>query len=89
MRKKCSSDQEKCLKFEAEDREFENFLRSLELFVRNGQNNFWQQSAFLTCFWRFLRSNKLEQFEFKLGFRNMQEKLENISYGRHMYHLIK
>ena len=36
---------------------------------------------FLTCSWRFLRSNWLEQFEFKLekkilGFRNMQEKLE-------------
>ena len=40
------------------------------------------QDTFLTCFWRFLISNKLEQFKFKLekllGFRNMQEKLENI-----------
>ena len=44
-----------------------------------GQNNFWQQDAFLTCSWRFFRSNKLEQLEFKLkkllGFRNMQEKV--------------
>ena len=31
-----------------------------------GQNNFWLQNAFLTCSWRFLRSNKLEQLEFKL-----------------------
>ena len=26
----------------------------------------WQQIAFLTCSWRFLISNKLEQLEFKL-----------------------
>ena len=36
----------------------------------------------LTCSWRFLISNKLEQLklilEKILGFRNMQEKLENI-----------
>jgi hypothetical protein len=30
-----------------------------------GQNN-WLQNDFLTCPWRFLRSNKLEQLEFKL-----------------------
>ena len=38
--------------------------------------------AFLTCSWRFLISNKLEQTriqnrEIFLGYRNMQEKLEN------------
>jgi hypothetical protein len=46
-----------------------------------GQNNFWKQNPFLTCSWRFPRSNKLEQLECKLekniGIRNMQEKLEN------------
>ena len=31
-----------------------------------GQNNLWQQNAFLTCSWRFLRYNKLERLEFKL-----------------------
>ena len=43
MRKKCSSDQEKLLKFKAEGREFANFLRSLEQFIQTekGQNNFW------------------------------------------------
>ena len=43
MRKKCSNDQEKLLKFEAEDREFAKILRSLEQFVGTvkGQNNFW------------------------------------------------
>ena len=42
------------------------------------QNNFWQHNTFLTCSWRFLISDKLEQLELKLGFRNMQEKLENL-----------
>ena len=42
MRKKCSSDQEKPLKFETEGREFEIFLRSQEQFIQSvkGQNNF-------------------------------------------------
>jgi hypothetical protein len=43
VRKNCSSDWEKFLKFEAEGREFEFFLRSLEQFIQTtkGQNNFW------------------------------------------------
>ena len=43
-------------------------LRSLEQFIQTvkDQNNFWQQNAFLTCSWRFLRLNELEQFKFKL-----------------------
>ena len=43
MRKNCSSDQEMLLKFDAEDREFANILRSLEQFIQTvkGQNNFW------------------------------------------------
>ena len=42
VRKKCSSDREKLLKFEAEGREFLKFLRSLEQFIQTvkGQNNF-------------------------------------------------
>ena len=41
--KKCSSDREKLLKFEAEGRELAKFLRSLEQFIQTvkGQNNFW------------------------------------------------
>ena len=37
------TDQEKLLKFEAEGREFANFLRSLVQFIQTvkGQNNFW------------------------------------------------
>ena len=43
VRKNCSSDREKLLEFEAEGREFSNFLRSLEQFIQTvkGQNNFW------------------------------------------------
>ena len=43
MRKKCSIDQEKHLKFEVEGREFSKFLKSLEQFIQTvkGQNNFW------------------------------------------------
>ena len=43
LRKNCSSDWEKLLKFEAEGWEFAKFLRSLEQFVQTvkGQNNFW------------------------------------------------
>ena len=55
-------------KKEAEDQEFAKNLRSLEQLNQTvkGQNNFWYQNAVLTCSWRFLRSNKLEQLEFKL-----------------------
>ena len=34
MRKNCSRDQEKLLKFEAEGQEFAKFLRSLEQFIQ-------------------------------------------------------
>jgi hypothetical protein len=62
--KKCSSDRDTLLKFEAEGKEFAKILRSLEQFIQTvkGQNNFLYQNAFF----RFLRSNKFEQLEFKL-----------------------
>ena len=68
MRNNCFSDREKLLKFEAEGREFAKILRSLEQFIQTvkGQNNFWLQNVFLTCSWRLLISNRLEQLEFKL-----------------------
>ena len=42
VRKNCSSDREKLLKFEAESRECAKFLGSLEQFIQTvkGQNNF-------------------------------------------------
>ena len=63
MRKKCSSDREKLLKFGAEGREFSKFLRSLEQFIQavKGQNNFLVTECFFNLFWRFLRFIKLEQ----------------------------
>ena len=43
VRKICSSDREKLLKFKTEGREFAKLLRSLEHFIQivKGQNNFW------------------------------------------------
>ena len=43
MGKNCSSDREKLMKFEAEGREFEKSLRSLEQFIQTvkGQSSFW------------------------------------------------
>ena len=66
------------MKFEAEGQEFANNLfKHIQTFK---QNDFCEQNAILTCFWRFVSSNKLDQLELKLkflgGFRNMQEKLE-------------
>ena len=52
VRKKCSTDWGKLLKFEAEGREFANVLRSLELFIQTdeGQFNVWSPiHTFLTC----------------------------------------
>jgi hypothetical protein len=61
VRKNCSSDWEK-KKIEAEGQEFVKNFRSLEQFVQTVKG----QNAFLTCSWKFLRYNELEQLEFKL-----------------------
>ena len=72
LRKNCSSDREKLLKFEAEGREFAKKILTV------GPNNFWYQNAFLTS-WRLMnQNNKKSNWKKILGFRNMQEKLENI-----------
>ena len=80
VRKKCSSDRGKLLKFEAEGRKFE-ITRTIYSSSKRSEQ-FLVTECFLTCSWRFLIPNKLEQLELKLenilGFRNMQEKLENI-----------
>ena len=57
MRKNCSSDREKLLKYEAEGREFAKILRSLEQFIQTVKDQ--------NIFWRFLITNKLEQLVFK------------------------
>ena len=49
MRKKCSSDRDKLLKFDADGLEFAKILRSLEQFIQTvkGQNNLWQQNSYV------------------------------------------
>ena len=68
MRKNSSIDREKNLKFEAEGQKCAKMLRSLEQFVRTVkcQNNF--------CFSDMMNYNNWKKV---LGFRNMQQKLEN------------
>ena len=48
VRKNCSSDWEKLLKFEAEGPEFAKKFRSLKQFIQavKGQNNFWNRMLF-------------------------------------------
>ena len=58
MIKKCSRDRGKLFKFEAEGREFANFMRSLDEFIRTVKGPYN-----LTYSWRFLRPNTLEQFK--------------------------
>ena len=44
----CSGDQEKLLKFKAEDWIFAKFLRTLEQFIQTvkGKNNFWSRMLY-------------------------------------------
>ena len=67
MRKNCSIDREKLLKFEAEGQECSKILRSLEHFFSNSERS--EQFLVTECFlysWKFLRYDKLERLEFKL-----------------------
>ena len=59
VRKNCSSDREQLLNkvFEITRTIYSNSERS---------DKFWKQNVFLTCSWRFLRSNMLEQLKLKL-----------------------
>ena len=60
MRKNCSSDREKLLKFEAEGREFSKFLRSLEQFILNSE---WSEQFLVTeCFFNlFLEISQISK----------------------------
>ena len=51
MRKNCSIDGEKLLKFEADGRGFSQFLRSLEQFIQTviGHNSNWKKMDLGTC----------------------------------------
>ena len=52
VRKKCYSEREKLLKFEAEGQEFVKSLRSLKQFIQTvtGQNNFWYKRMLFNLF---------------------------------------
>jgi len=50
VRKNCSSDQEKLLKFKAEGREFAKFLRSLEKFIHTVRTIFGNRMLFFNLF---------------------------------------
>ena len=73
------------MKLEAEGQEF---LRSLVQVIRTAQ--FLKQNTFSTYSWRFLRCNKLEQLEFKFGFKNTRYKLKNyIFLSKHFSYLVQ
>ena len=61
---------------------FQNFKITRTIWYSNSERS--EQNAFLTWSWRFLRLDRLEQLKFKLekmsGLRNMQEKLENVTF---------
>ena len=65
--KNWTSDREKLLKFEAKGREFVNFWDHLNNLLEQWKvRPIFETECFLTCSWRLLRSNILEQLEFKL-----------------------
>ena len=68
MRKNCSSDREKLLKFKAEGREFSKVLRSLEQLNQTvkGQFIFGHYRMLFLLIPNLLISNELEQLEFNL-----------------------
>mgnify|MGYP001320089440 CR=1 FL=1 len=85
VRKNFSRDREKLLEFEAEGREFAKFLRLVEQFIQTvkGQNNF-SNRGFFNLFSEvsemqvyLIRTVRIQIGKKILGFRNMQEKLEN------------
>ena len=94
VRKNCSSDQILFANSRPSALNFKSFSGSLEQFIWtvNDQLQFLKHIDFLTCSWRFLRSDRLEQFKFKLekklGFMiNWNQKLklktknQNIFFG--------
>ena len=48
------------------EKKFQAEGENLQIQTVKGQNNLYQQNAFLTCSVRFLTSNKVEQSELKL-----------------------
>ena len=68
VRNDCSSDWYFFLKFEAETRSTCKIFEITRTIYSNSERpvQFLKQNAFLTCSWRFLRSNTLEELKLKL-----------------------
>ena len=83
VRKRHSSEQEKLLKFETDCREFAKKIEITWTICSNSEKaeQFLMTECFLTRSWRFL-FDKLEKLKKWLGFRNMQEKWENLASRR-------
>ena len=82
VRKKSCSDWKKVLRFEAEGREFSNFLRSLEQFIQTRSEQFLITDCFIYQLvpggfsYLINQNNYNSNWKKWLGFRHMQEKLE-------------
>ena len=80
--KKSCSDWKKVLRFEAEGREFSNFLRSLEQFIQTRSEQFLITDCFIYQLvpggfsYLINQNNYNSNWKKWLGFRHMQEKLE-------------
>ena len=80
MRKNCSSDQEKNLKFEAEGQESAKISISLGQFCSNSERS--EQLLVTECYFNLICTylinwnNQNSNWKQIFGFRNMQEKLE-------------
>ena len=81
MRKNCSRDWEKLLKFEAEGQEFAKFLRWTIYSKSERSEQFMVTECFLTCFGGFSnlenQNNHNSNWKELLGYKNLQEKWEN------------
>ena len=68
MRKNCSSDREKLLKFETEGQEFAKFLRSLEQFIQTEQ--FLVTESFFNLFLVVSHVSKFRTIIIQIGKKN-------------------
>ena len=93
MRKKCSSDREKPSKFKAEGREYGIYYAISKTIYSNSESSdqFWKQNTFLTCSWKFITSNILEQlklkFEKNIGIQKSEEKVRKLLCSYYVYYI--
>ena len=77
VRKNCSCDRKRLLKFEAEGWEFEFFFRGHlnNLFAQWKISTSFETESFINWSWRYFRSNAITKLEFKLEKNNWDLKL--------------